>query len=248
LEKKRLDNNFQRQAEPVGPQMSSAAHEQQMENLRKQLELERVRAENMSRELERFKEKPLERPRVVKNPAANLEVSPKVSDPVISTDGNRHPPRSAVRRFKCNGLGHFARNCRSTSKVDSVQTREPSVVPHDPESSDSARVSDRVPEHISGATSQEEKQFMRESYLSLKIGGKSVMCLLDTGAEATSILSSLTRGMQLRPSKQTFRAANGTVIAISGEVSFKAVAGLHRFTVTGCQAVCPITCLMSYLV
>jgi len=219
--------------------MSSAAHEQQIENLRKQLELERVRAENMSKELEHLKEKPLEkpleRPRVVENPEANLEVSPKVSDPVISTDGNRHPPRSAVRCFKCNGLGYLARNCRSTSKVDSVQTREPSVVPHDPESSDSAPVSDRVPEPISGAISQEEKQFMRESCLSLKIGGKSVMCLLDTGAEATLIPSSLTRGMQLRPSEQTFRAANGTVIVKLGEVSFEAEAGLHPFTVTNCM-------------
>jgi len=97
--------------------MSSAAHEQQIENLRKQLELERVRAENMSKELEHLKEKPLEkpleRPRVVENPEANLEVSPKVSDPVISTDGNRHPPRSAVRCFKCVSSFKWPRSFRS---------------------------------------------------------------------------------------------------------------------------------------
>ena len=61
----------------------------------------------------------------------------------------------------------------------------------------------------------------REAYIELIIGGRSCICLLDTGSDMTLSPSSPVKGYKLVECSVGLHAANGTSIPILGTVTVK---------------------------
>jgi len=70
-------------------------------------------------------------------------------------------------------------------------------------------------------------------YLRAKVGKHACDCLLDTGSEVMLIRASIVNGEDIRDTTQTVSAANGTDIAILGEVSLPFSVGKFSGTLSG---------------
>ena len=65
------------------------------------------------------------------------------------------------------------------------------------------------------------------AYVSVRINGKDLSALVDTGSELSLAPASIVRNKDLRRSNQILRAANGTEIRILGETTLRCeVAGM----------------------
>ena len=110
--------------------------------------------------------------------------------------------RRAVRCYDCQGAGHFARDCPErqpvTTGLEHGQTPPESV---------------SEPSHVrfvEGSTN---------AYVPVKVNGRDLLALIDTGSELSLAPASLVHTKELRRSDQILRAANGTAIRILGETT-----------------------------
>jgi len=123
--------------------------------------------------------------------------------------GSRPPNHNQRGRcFKCNDVGHYARNCPNGGRnaantgiqADAAQNSR----------SNEAMANRRVTP-------------VTTAYLPTRIGGRDCWCLLDSGSEVSIIPSRCITAEEVLPNSQELRAANGSEIEIAGE----AVVELH---------------------
>jgi hypothetical protein len=190
------------------------------EELRRLLDGERREKERVTRELGRLKLLDEQR-------RAREVVAPSATTGGVDRKTRSETP---VKCFRCKGLGHFARDCRAFESA--AANRSAATNQSDP---DNARESQSAENHgtcgqVSGA---ETGSAAREVYLRLKIWGRTMNCLLDTGSEVTLIPAKLIGKRPVQPSSQKLLAANGTTIDVLGQVTIDAKGGHHLFTIHG---------------
>lgn len=125
--------------------------------------------------------------------------------------------------FHCNQTGHFKRNCPIANA--GLQYGGPprfrsngQQMPHREQGYNEWRAAP------ASATDAGEER----TYLRLKIQRRPFDFLLDTGCQKSLIPRSYVPDANLIPSSRVVRAANGTLIAILGEVKFNLQLGRHR--------------------
>jgi len=136
------------------------------------------------------------------------ETHPVVDDgkpnPGVSKPGtHRGSHRSKLVCWGCGQVGHVQRNCAHPKP----QPPNPHVETH------------REPSH---AVMRGFKGMDRDPvYLNMELGGKKLLCLLDSGCDVTLVpqtVVSAIKGLEVTPSSQHLWAANDTEIEITGEV------------------------------
>jgi len=113
-----------------------------------------------------------------------------------------NPPQS-FECWHCGLPGHLKRNCPGLNP--NIPGQYPSLLPQNQMSS---RGSNNV-------------QDQANVYVEMRLSGRSVPCLVDSGCELTLVPKDLIKGfknMEVRPSTQHVWAANNTPISIEGEV------------------------------
>jgi hypothetical protein len=190
------------------------------EELRRLLDGERREKERVTRELGRLKL--LDEQRRAREAEA----------PSATTGGvdRKTQSETPVKCFRCKGLGHCARDCRAFESA--AANRSATTNQSDP---GNARESQSAENHgtcgqVSGA---ETGSAARKVYLRLKIWGRTMNCLLDTGSDVTLIPAKLMGKRLVQPSSQKLLAANGTTIDVLGQVTINAKGGHHLFTIHG---------------
>jgi len=162
---------------------------------------EQLTAENaaLSKEVDRLRY--LEQLRAVPTQQDRVQSQQPVSLPL-----SMQPPRTTRALgpcFKCGQMGHLQRDCyfkgrpfqQNFQRTDSHQGQAKSM-------------SKKKGQSVAGAT-----------YIRAKVGKRVCDCLLDTGSDVTVIPASLVRKENVKDTLQTLSAANGTEIAVIGEVS-----------------------------
>jgi len=124
-----------------------------------------------------------------------------------------HPSRVLGPCFKCSQMGHLQRNCPVRDKLTQQSANMGSV-------------------HTKGV-SRRKRQFVNATYLRARIGQQLCDCFLDTGSEVTVIPASMVRKEDIKDTVQSLSAANGTEIAVLGEVSLSFSVGEFNGVLSG---------------
>ena len=191
-----------------------------LENLLKRVVEEqklRVEAETKAQSLQ----KEMERRNCVD---AARQLVPKAMTPGTEKAELPPPPRPQQRQFRwnenrgqcfnCGADDHWRRDCPHPPKQ-----RRSSDNPQ-PGRRDNQDGNEKPPE---GRQVQSNRAFAANSrgsasgYLEVKVDGRSVQCLVDTGSETSVFPFKVIRPEWLRPTRHTLRAANGTMIPVKGE-------------------------------
>jgi hypothetical protein len=200
---------------------------QRCDELMRELEKERSEKNVLGREMGRLKL--LEEQRCAReatmaaNPrqglASGANMAPRQAVTSSTSEAPRERRRTSVTCYRCNGVGHYARDCQAGAGRATV-------------SSKNVGTNDEVekPEQVCGT---EFDASAREAYIRLEILGKVTDCLLDTGSDVTLLPAKLVGTLPVEPSDQKLLAANGTAIKVVGKISLTARGGQHTFAVTG---------------
>jgi len=123
--------------------------------------------------------------------------------------------------FSCGRTGHFARFCPDRSRYGRDFRR------------DRRGLIDQRPARANRLTRQQQHTVSGATYLPVTIRGRSYDCPLDTGSDVTIIPASMVEGLEMKKSSRVLTAANGTEIAILGEVTLPFALRNYKSTVTG---------------
>jgi len=118
--------------------------------------------------------------------------------------------------FCCRQTGHFATECPQRggySHPGASQTVQQSKC-------------------VNIESKQQCSKVAGATYLRARINGRVCDCLLDTGSDVTMIPVSFANDAQIRESKQMLTAANGTQIAVLGEVKLSLKVGKYSSVLT----------------
>lgn len=69
------------------------------------------------------------------------------------------------------------------------------------------------------------------AYLSMKLHGRNILCLLDTGSQVCLSPSRYIRKIRLEPARQKVLAANNSIIEILGQTQFKCQIGGQEYLI-----------------
>jgi len=123
--------------------------------------------------------------------------------------------------FTCGRTGHFSRYCPQKPRYGRCFQRE------------RREVIDQRPARANRLTRRQQRTVSGATYLPISIRGRSYDCLLDTGSDVTVIPASIAEGLQMKESSRVLTAANGTEIAVLGEVTLPFVLRNYKSTMTG---------------
>jgi len=123
--------------------------------------------------------------------------------------------------LSCGRTGHFARNCPDRSRYGRDFRR------------DRRDLIDQRPARANRLTRQQQRTGSGATYLPVTIRGRSYDCLLDTGSDVTVIPASIVEGLEMKKSSRVLTAANGTEIAILGELTLPFALRNYKSTMTG---------------
>jgi transposase InsO family protein len=175
-----------------------------VEHLLKQVESSQKERDELSRELGRVKLL-LEQGKERAVTLQKIPVAPADALPSVA-----QPQRSC---FNCKQPGHISRYC-----------------PEKQQRTYSAPKTEEAAKGVCGTSSNTAES---PTYLTLKIGGRSVSCLLDTGSEVTLIPSKVAGNAPIKPATQRLFAANGTTINIIGETKLTALIDAETLEISG---------------
>ena len=167
--------------------------------------------QELEQRLQKLKEEKLE------GSTGNSFVSAQQVVPQFSPQADR--PRQPAVCFRCGRPGHMMESCRTKTCYGCGQFGHIRV------SCPNRRTSGGPPRYQASlvklaALSDEENKpdLRRHVYLDTKLNGQDQRCLLDSGCDVTLLPASCVRSCQLRPTDKKVKAANGTEIALLGEV------------------------------
>jgi len=150
--------------------------------------------------------------------------------------------------FECGAPGHIARFCprRQNAALQQPIEHQPSRLraAYQPQSGykqNRAHGSGHyLGSQFQAAKSTEQKSddenddfASKNVYLPMKIAGKNIAALLDSGCEITIMPARLVRKHQVQVTSKTLVAANGTEIPIVGWTTVKATVGRPTVTISG---------------
>ena len=159
---------------------------------------------------------------------AARQLVPKAMTPGAEKTELPPPPRPQQRQFRgnenrgqcfnCGADDHWRRDCPNPPK------QKRSLDNPQPGRRDNQDGNGKPTE---GRQVQSNRAFAANSrrsasgYLEVKIDGRLVQCLVDTGSETSVFPFKVIRPEWLRPTRHTLRAANGTMIPVKGEAIYQ---------------------------
>ena len=130
--------------------------------------------------------------------------------------------------FNCGKPGHFSRDCRKP-RYQAYQQRQPTQAP---KWNDTTEAETGGPTgKLSGLTSP--SKIRREAYLDVRMGGRNLLALLDSGCEQSVIGKNLVRKVQLEPTDEKLSTADGTDLPLLGET-------IIHFSIAGFSTSCRV--------
>ena len=123
-------------------------------------------------------------------------------------------PRRPINCFRCDRPGHRMKFCRP--KIG--PTRKCEQLEHSQSSEYPSEYQVRVAKLVAQSDAEEKPDLRRHEYLDMKLNGRNQRFLLDFGCEDTLFPASCVRPCQIKPTDRKFKAADGTEIALLGEV------------------------------
>ena len=190
----------------------------------KEAEAERAAAQNqasqtaaqneiLSKELERLRH--LEQIRTAPQQAvAVAQHSADYSSQPVSQRVNRAPGTC----WSCGQAGHYSRVCPNRYSERNQQ-------PSPKQNSAIAKATD--------IKNKRQNRDIQAAYLHATIGSADCECLLDSGSEISVLPAKIVPSEAITPTSHTLRAANGTPIKVSGQVTLPLAIGTFKTTVTG---------------
>ena len=130
--------------------------------------------------------------------------------------------------FNCGKPGHFSRDCRKP-RFQAYQPGRGTQVPQP--SGDTGTRGGGPPGNLSGLTSP--SKIRREAYWDVKLGGRNLLALLDSGCEQSVIGRNLIRKVPLEPTEEKLSTADGTDLPLLGET-------VVNFSIAGFSTSCRV--------